>query len=227
MAPLTVLANELLGFFGVQSWIDMAATNDYSRLLTYKGLTGAIGPVLPLLLVLEIVRALTEKNFKVRDYKLIFFTYLTNRVLGSFLSIGALAFSIGLFEPYAIVQSRITWYWLIYGYVVWEFGHFIYHYLAHKVRLFWCLHSTHHAPESMNLFVSHAHFFLEAPYADELGLTPHLAGVERMLREGNGAQQQVKAHLEGESLEQVFAGTVARAHAISLPEKAPAQEGQA
>jgi carboxylate-amine ligase len=66
-----------------------------------------------------------------------------------------------------------------------------------------------------------------APYADELGLTPHLAGVERMLREGNGAQQQVKAHLEGESLEQVFAGTVARAHAISLPEKAPAQEDQA
>jgi sterol desaturase/sphingolipid hydroxylase (fatty acid hydroxylase superfamily) len=166
MAPLTVLANELLGFFGVQSWIDMAATNDYSRLLTYKGLTGAIGPVLPLLLVLEIVRALTEKNFKVRDYKLIFFTYLTNRVLGSFLSISALAFSIGLFEPYAIVQSHITWYWLIYGYIVWEFGHFIYHYLAHKVRLFWCLHSTHHAPESMNLFVSHAHFFLEAPYAD-------------------------------------------------------------
>ena len=43
---------------------------------------------------------------------------------------------------------------------------FIYHYLAHKVRLFWCLHSTHHAPEQMNLSVSFAHFFLEAPYAD-------------------------------------------------------------
>ena len=39
-----------------------------------------------------------------------------------------------------------------------------------------------------------------------------------MLREGNGAQQQVKAHLEGETLREVFAGTVRRAHAISLRE---------
>ena len=38
------------------------------------------------------------------------------------------------------------------------------------------------------------------PYADGLGLTPHLDDVERMLREGNGAQQQVKAHREGQSL---------------------------
>ena len=50
------------------------------------------------------------------------------------------------------------------------------------MRLFWCLHSTHHAPEDMNLSVSHAHFFLEAPYADTirttvcllLGLSPEL-----------------------------------------------------
>ena len=35
---------------------------------------------------------------------------------------------------------------------------------------------------------------LAAPQADALGLTPHLTNVERMLREGNGAQQQVKAH---------------------------------
>ena len=47
-----------------------------------------------------------------------------------------------------------------------EFAHFIYHFLGHKVRLFWCLHSTHHAPENMNLSVTYAHFFLEAPYAD-------------------------------------------------------------
>lgn len=166
MYPLALVWRELLGFFGVQSWIEMATARDYSPLLTWKGFTGAIGPILPLLLLFEIIRALTEKNFKVRDYKVIFLTYVLNRVLGSFISIAALAFSIGLFEPYALFQSRITWYWLIYGYVVWELGHFIYHYLAHKVRFLWCLHSTHHAPETMNLFVSHAHFFLEAPYAD-------------------------------------------------------------
>lgn len=166
LAPLTTLGNELIGFFGIRSWLDMMAHHDYSPLRTYKGFTAAIGPILPLLLVFEIIRALVRKSFKGRDYKVIFMTYVLNRVLGTFISIAAFAFCVGLFTPFAIFQSRITWYWLIYGYVVWEFGHFIYHYLAHKVRLLWCLHSTHHAPESMNLAVSHAHFFLEAPYAD-------------------------------------------------------------
>ena len=76
----------------------------------------------------------------------------------------------------------MTWYWFIYGYIVWEFGHFLYHYWGHKVRLFWCLHSTHHAPEQMNLSVTHAHFFLEAPYADAIRTTVCiLLGVEPVL----------------------------------------------
>jgi glutamate---cysteine ligase / carboxylate-amine ligase len=65
---------------------------------------------------------------------------------------------------------------------------------------------------------------ISAPQADALGLTPHLEGVERMLREGNGAQQQVKAHLQGETLPEVFAGTVRRAHATSLHQTADQQE---
>lgn len=170
-APLAVAANELIGFFGIRSWLDMAAKHDYSPLRTWSGFTGAIGPILPLLIVFEVVRALMRKNFKGKDYKVIFMTYVLNRVLGTFISIAALAFCIGLFSPYALFHSTITWYWLLYGYVVWEFGHFIYHFLAHKVRLLWCLHSTHHAPESMNLFVSDAHFFLEGPYADVIRTT--------------------------------------------------------
>ncbi len=58
---------------------------------------------------------------------------------------------------------------------------------------------------------------LAAPYADEIGLSPHLADVERMLRDGNGAQQQVRAHLEGKSLREVFAETVEAAHRSSVP----------
>ncbi len=171
MNPIHLLTNELVGFFGFGAWVKMIGSGDYSALRTYDGFTGAIGPLLPLLLVFEIIRALVHKNFKAREYKVIFMTYVANRVLGSFISIAAVAFCIGVFEPYAIFKSSITWYWLLYGYVVWEFGHFIYHYLAHKVRLLWCLHSTHHSAESMNLFVSHAHFFLEAPYADVIRTT--------------------------------------------------------
>jgi sterol desaturase/sphingolipid hydroxylase (fatty acid hydroxylase superfamily) len=92
------------------------------------------------------------------------------------------AFCIGLFEKHAIFKTSFTWYWLIYGYIVWEFGHFIYHYLAHKVRLLWCLHSTHHAPQTMNLSITFAHFFLEAPYADVIRTsTCILLGVNPLL----------------------------------------------
>jgi carboxylate-amine ligase len=65
---------------------------------------------------------------------------------------------------------------------------------------------------------------LTGPLADALGLTPHLDGVERMLREGNGAQQQVRAHLEGASLKEAFADTVARARASSLDPQTTTQE---
>jgi glutamate---cysteine ligase / carboxylate-amine ligase len=51
---------------------------------------------------------------------------------------------------------------------------------------------------------------LIAPHAAGLGLQPHLDDVERMLREGNGAQQQSTAHRDGRSIEDVFAGVVAR-----------------
>ena len=54
------------------------------------------------------------------------------------------------------------------------------------------------------------------PYADTLGLTPHLADVERMLREGNGAQQQARAHQAGASIAEVYAETASRARTSSL-----------
>lgn len=170
MAPLlnvfTSLYNEVVGFLGINPLIEMYKTGDYSRLHTLQGIEGAIGPVIPLLLIIEIVRAAFYKRFKVIDYKVQFFTYVFNRFIGQFLAIAATAFCIGLFEKYAIIKTSFTWYWLIYGYIVWELAHFVYHFLAHKVRILWCLHSTHHAPQTMNLSVTYAHFILEAPYAD-------------------------------------------------------------
>ncbi|HEY4335745.1 MAG TPA: sterol desaturase family protein, partial [Puia sp.] len=146
--------------------LDMVHTGDYKALLTLKGILATVSPVIPFILLLEIIRAALYKKFKIEDYKIPFLIFIGNRVVSRFISIAAIVYCIGLFENYAIFKTQFTWYWLIYGYIVWEFAHFIYHYLAHKVRLFWCLHSTHHAPRSMNLFVSYAHFFLEAPYAD-------------------------------------------------------------
>jgi len=142
----------------------------------------ALSPFIPLLLVIEIFRSLAYKKFKVEDYKIPFLIYVFNRFVSRFISIAAVTFCIGLFEPFAIFKTSFTWYWLIYGYIIWEFSHFIYHFLAHKVRILWCLHSTHHAPQTMNLSVTYTHFFLEAPYADVIRTTICiLAGVNPAL----------------------------------------------
>ncbi len=160
------LYNEFIGFFGVGGIIEMVKKNDYSSLSTWAGIQNLIYPIIPLLLLIEIIRAIIYKRFKIEDYKLSFLVFVLNRFISRFISIAAVGFCIGLFERWAIFKTDITWYWLLYGYVVWELAHFVYHFLAHKIRILWCLHSTHHAPQQMNLFVNFAHFFLEAPYAD-------------------------------------------------------------
>ena len=171
MQLLETLFNEIIGFLGVKSFFSILNTQDYSQFLTYNGVVAIISPIMPLLLLLEFGVGLFYKKAQTKVYQVIFIIYVFNRFIGRFISIAMVTICIGLFQKYAPFQTQMTWYWFIYGYVVWEFGHFIYHFLAHKVRLFWCLHATHHTPEDMNLSVSHAHFFLEAPYADLIRTT--------------------------------------------------------
>ena len=161
----------MIGFFGVSGLIKIIKSGDYHAFFTKDGITSIVAPLFPIILFLELFKALAFKKFKAIDYKIPFFSYVLNAFVGRFISIAATVFCIDVFSKYAIMKIPFTWYWFVYGYIVWEFGHFIYHYLAHKVRLFWCLHSTHHAPQSMNLSISYAHFFLEAPYADVIRTT--------------------------------------------------------
>ena len=174
--PLVHLGKEFISFLGISHWLTMIKTGDYSSLRTLDGIVDACGPLIPMLLLVEMSRALMMNQFRLKDYSLAFWIYIFNRFLSGFISIAAVTFCIGLFQPFAILKTQFTWYWLIYGYIVWEFSHFIYHYLAHKVRLFWCLHSTHHAPQQMNLSVTFAHFFLEAPYANVIRTTICILG---------------------------------------------------
>ncbi|WP_299537017.1 sterol desaturase family protein [Ulvibacterium sp.] len=182
MELLQILYEELLGFLGITQVLEIFKTGDYSVLNTYEGITAFILPIIPLLVILELILALVYKKPQTKVYKVNFLIYIFNRFVGRFISIAMVALCIGWFQPYAPFQTKPTWYWFIYGYIVWEFGHFLYHYWGHKVRLFWCLHSTHHAPEEMNLTVTYAHFFLEGPYADVIRTTVCiLAGVEPTL----------------------------------------------
>lgn len=166
MQVLQMLLDEINNFFGFGAIISMLRSGDYSSLRTADGLAQAISPIIPVLLFIELGRALVLRRFKRSEYRIAFFIYVFNRIVSRFISIAAIAFIIGLLEPHQLFKTTFTWYWFIYGYVVWELAHFVYHYLGHKVRLFWCLHATHHTPEHMNLSVSQVHFFLEGPYAD-------------------------------------------------------------
>lgn len=179
MELLQILYEEILGFLGISQVLEILKTGDYSVLGTYEGITAFVLPTIPLLVILELILGLIYKKPQTKVYKVNFLIYIFNRFVGRFISIAMVALCIGWFQPYAPFQTQPTWYWFIYGYIVWEFGHFLYHYWGHKVRLFWCLHSTHHAPEEMNLTVTYAHFFLEGPYADIIRTTVCiLAGVE-------------------------------------------------
>jgi sterol desaturase/sphingolipid hydroxylase (fatty acid hydroxylase superfamily) len=165
------LYNEVLGFLRISQAWEILQSGDLSAFTTYDGIRAFVIPIIPLLLIFESILGLVYKKPDTKVYKITFLIYVFNRFLGRFISLGMVVLCIGLFQKYAPFQTAMTWYWFVYAYIVWEFGHFIYHYLGHKVRLFWCLHSTHHAPENMNLSVTYAHFFLEAPYADTIRTT--------------------------------------------------------
>jgi sterol desaturase/sphingolipid hydroxylase (fatty acid hydroxylase superfamily) len=182
MEILQTLYQEIIGFLGIGKAWELFQSGDYSVFTTYDGIVSLIYPIIPLLLILEFILAMVYKKPHTKVYKINFLIYLFNRFIGRFIAIAMVALIIGWLQPLAPFQTKMTWYWFIYGYIIWEFGHFLYHYWGHKVRLFWCLHSTHHAPEQMNLSVSHAHFFLEAPYADAIRTTVCvLLGVEPAL----------------------------------------------
>jgi sterol desaturase/sphingolipid hydroxylase (fatty acid hydroxylase superfamily) len=151
--------------------MELIQSGDYSSLSTWSGLTKAISPLIPFIIVIEISMAFIHRKFQAVEYRISFLTYVFNRIVGRYVSIGAIALCLATFQPLAPIHIPLTWYGFLVGYLIWEFSHFIYHYLAHKVRLFWCLHSTHHAPEAMNLSVTYAHFILEAPYADFIRTT--------------------------------------------------------
>jgi len=166
MSVLNSLWNEIVGFFGIRQFFEILTAGAFDKFLTYEGVVALIIPIIPLLIVLELILGLVYKKPQTKVYKVIFMIYLFNRIVGRFIALVVVALCIGFFEPIALFKISNTWYGFVFGYIVWEFAHFIYHFLAHKVRLLWCLHATHHAPEEMNLSVTHAHFFLEAPYAD-------------------------------------------------------------
>lgn len=160
------ILGELVAIFSLEALIDLVVTGNYESLQTWAGFKAVLLPVIPLSVVLELALALWRRSFRLDAYKVPLMIYVVNRVLGRFVLFGVMLWTIQLVAPFQLFKVPLTWYGFIYGYIVFELSQVLSHYLSHKVRLLWCLHSTHHAPRHMNLSVSYSHFILEFPYAE-------------------------------------------------------------
>lgn len=161
----------MVGFFGLRPIVDAASSGglNIQFLLSRDGIRAFITPVFPIMLFLEFVFLLflNRRNLLVsyRAYKIPVMHKIAGSFLVSLISFSAFLYFYGVFSVYAPFDTGYHWYSYIYAYVVWEFSHFVYHFTCHKVRLLWCLHSPHHAPEHMNLSVIYTGFFLQGFYA--------------------------------------------------------------
>jgi sterol desaturase/sphingolipid hydroxylase (fatty acid hydroxylase superfamily) len=128
-----------------------------------------IGFVFPVLFFVEMVfLAYTYRKSPSalsRALKLPILAYALNTALAVVLSLNVFVLTQPFFSRLAPFHVSISVAGFIYAYVVWELGHFIFHWSCHKVRLLWCIHAPHHCPEHMNLSVVHANFILLAVYA--------------------------------------------------------------
>src|SRR5450432_3397932 len=100
MDILQVLRDEFTGFFGIEHWMKMYHSNDYSSLFTFDGVVSAIGPLIPLILIIEITRAILYKKFKIEEYKIPFLIFVFNRFVSRFISIAAVGFCIAFFTRF-------------------------------------------------------------------------------------------------------------------------------
>ncbi|MFZ1527823.1 MAG: sterol desaturase family protein [Ferruginibacter sp.] len=65
------------------------------------------------------------------------------------------------FNKFSFHVIQPHWYTWIYAYLVWELSTWVWHYCFHRVRMFWCFHSPHHAPSDLTLTTAWVHFFAE------------------------------------------------------------------
>ncbi|MFN3202182.1 MAG: sterol desaturase family protein [Bradymonadia bacterium] len=90
----------------------------------------------------------------------------------SFLPVFALSMVVTLTLMFALYSVRIfdlgldLYVWVL-AYIAYDLMSFLVHLASHKVRLLWCMHSVHHAPEEMKASVS-----FRGSLADWL-VTPH------------------------------------------------------
>ncbi|WP_337042774.1 sterol desaturase family protein [Emticicia sp. 17c] len=163
---LSKALKEIIDFFRIGGLLDIIHSGNYRILLTLEGFLSFLAPLAPLLILLEVIWLLVLRRFNEETYRVPFMIILINRVLSRVVGVSVILICINVFSKYALFHVSLKWYWFIYGYLVYELNTFIRHYLSHKVRLLWCFHSVHHAPESLNASITLNTSYVENIYTE-------------------------------------------------------------
>ena len=90
---------------------------------------------------------------------------------------GTLAFAL-IGTQLAVFQLSMDWYYWPLGLLIFEFWYWLQHWLAHKVRLLWCIHAPHHAHDTLTSLIGLGRSIFEMPYLTFfLGFMTALCGV--------------------------------------------------
>lgn len=102
------------------------------------------------------------------------FIELSSLVLPTLGTLGFALLGAGL-APFTLGEGWHTW---LIGLLVFEFWYWVQHWLGHKVRLLWCIHAPHHAPDTLTSLIGLGRSVLELPYLGFfLGFMTALCGV--------------------------------------------------
>lgn len=161
---LTFAWKEISQYLRLSRLSKMMSTDDYAWLGTFEGILAIVGPVLTIVFIMEIVLAIRRKTFHRKNFLPQFLTYVTNTVFNRALAVGSYPLWIGKFDHLRPFESSVTWYWFIYGFLVFDLALYILHWLMHKVRILWCIHAQHHATEALNTSVNNTNFVATAVF---------------------------------------------------------------
>jgi sterol desaturase/sphingolipid hydroxylase (fatty acid hydroxylase superfamily) len=109
-------------------------------------------------------KAVSIFKYVARCFKSIFLAAMISEFLPKLIMIDIFWKIQPLFNNLSLFKINFAWYSWIYAYLVWELSTWVWHYSTHRVRILWCLHSPHHAPEDLTMTTAWVHFFAEGYY---------------------------------------------------------------
>lgn len=159
------IEKQVLGFLKISDWLLMLEKHDFSPLNSFSGVITHLYPLIPLFFIFELIYSLCSGKFKINNYKFALFAYSINIVLSRILFLGIFFFLIHIFSPFRLFKLDFNFYTTVYGFIVLDFCTYLSHFLTHKIRVLWCIHSTHHVSEDMNMATHYTISFFENPFS--------------------------------------------------------------